>query len=40
MAVKPFLGVVRNSIPSNWNDSKMNLSDPDCSLDLEYAYGY
>jgi microtubule-associated protein-like 6 len=40
MAVKPFLGVVRNSVPSDWNDSKVKLSDPDCSMDLEYVHGY
>jgi microtubule-associated protein-like 6 len=40
MAVKPFLGAVKNSVPSDWKDSKVNLNEPDCSLDLEYVHGY
>lgn len=40
LAVKPFLGVVKNSVPSNFDANKVNLSVPNVNLDLEYVYGY
>lgn len=40
MAVKPFLGVVKNSVPSSFDPKKVDLSIPNMSLDLEYIHGY
>jgi len=40
MAVKPWLGVVNNSIPSKFKPSKRDGEAPDATLELEYIYGY
>lgn len=40
MAVKPWLGVIKNSVPSNYKPSKNTSYDPDANLDLEYVFGY
>ncbi len=40
MAVKPYMGVIRNSVPTNWSSKNENLSEPDSILELEYVYGY
>jgi WD40 repeat protein/Ca2+-binding EF-hand superfamily protein len=40
MAVKPFLGVIKNSIPSGVNPSKLSTSIPDAALILDYVHGY
>lgn len=40
MAVKPFLGVVKNSVPSGFNEKKVNLNEPDANLELEFVHGY
>jgi WD40 repeat protein/Ca2+-binding EF-hand superfamily protein len=40
MAVKPFLGVVKNSVPSDFDPKKYDPSNPNVSLDLEYVHGY
>lgn len=40
MAVKPYLGVVKNSVPSYWKDSSQDLSEPNHSLELEFIHGY
>jgi len=40
MAIKPFLGVVKNSVPSDFDPSKVNLSEPETNLDLEFIHGY
>jgi len=40
MAVKPFVGVVKNSVPTNFNSSKINLNEPNANLELEFVHGY
>lgn len=40
MAVKPWKGVIDNSIPSDYKPSKTDGDAPDASLKLEYVYGY
>ena len=40
MAVKPFLGAVKNSAPSNSRDFKGNLDPPDMDMQLKYVHGY
>lgn len=40
MAVKPFLGVVKNSVPSDFNEKNINLNEPNSNLELEFVHGY
>ena len=40
MAVKPWKGVVDNSVPSDYKPSKLDGAKPDANLELEYVYGY
>lgn len=40
LCVKPFLGVVNNSVPSDYKPSKKDMMKPECELELEYVYGY
>lgn len=40
MAVKPWLGVVKNSVPTNYKRQKGDNEAPDASLELEYIHGY
>jgi hypothetical protein len=40
MAVKPFEGVVRNSVPSNFDSKKIDYNAPNANLDLEFVHGY
>lgn len=40
MAVKPWKGVIDNSVPSNYKPSKTDGNAPDANLKLEYVYGY
>lgn len=40
MAVKPWKGVIDNSIPSDYKPSKTDGDAPDANLKLEYVYGY
>jgi Ca2+-binding EF-hand superfamily protein len=40
MAVKPWKGVIDNSVPSNYKPSKADSEPPDANLKLEYVYGY
>lgn len=40
MAVKPWLGVIKNSVPSNYKPSKGDSQGPDATLELEYVFGY
>jgi microtubule-associated protein-like 6 len=40
MAVRPWEGVVRNSVPTNYRPTKGEDDPPDASLELEYIYGY
>jgi hypothetical protein len=40
MAVKPWKGVIDNSVPSDYKPSKTDGDAPDASLKLEYVYGY
>ena len=40
MAVKPWKGVIDNSIPSDYKPSKNDGDAPDAGLKLEYVYGY
>ena len=40
MAVKPWKGVIDNSIPSGYKPSKIDGAEPDANLKLEYVYGY
>ena len=40
MAVKPWMGVVNNSQPSNWRPSKRDGEAPDATLELEYVHGF
>ena len=40
MAVKPWAGVVRNSVPTNYKPSREAGAAPEATLELEYVYGY
>lgn len=40
MAVKPWLGVVKNSVPSKYKPNPRDSEAPDASLQLEYIHGY
>jgi hypothetical protein len=40
MAVKPFKGVVENSVPSDYKPSKRDGAAPDATLELQHVYGY
>jgi len=40
MAVKPYLGVVRNSVPSNFKRDPKDSEAPNASLELHYVHGY
>ena len=40
MAVKPWMGVVRNSVPDGFKPSKRDGVAPDATLELEYVHGY
>ena len=40
MAVKPYLGVVKNSVPSDFDAKKVDNSEPSMGLELEYVHGY
>lgn len=40
MAVKPWEGVIKNSVPRNYQASPLDLKEPEASLELEYIYGY
>jgi len=40
MANKPWLGSVKNSVPTGYKASKLDREAPDASLQLEYVYGY
>lgn len=40
MAVKPWKGVIDNSVPSDYKPSKSDGDAPDANLKLEYVYGY
>lgn len=40
MAVKPWEGAVRASVPSNYKPKKEDADAPNTSLSLEYVYGY
>ena len=40
LAVKPWEGVVKNSVPSNYKPSKSETNPPDACLQLEYIHGY
>jgi len=40
MAIKPWKGVVDNSIPSTYVANKRDGEAPDASLELNYVYGY
>lgn len=34
------MGVIKNSVPSNWSKGNENLNEPECRLELEYIHGY
>lgn len=40
MAVKPWKGVIDNSVPDDYKPSKLDGAAPDANLKLEYVYGY
>lgn len=40
MAVKPYVGAVKNSAPSNSTDFKPNLDPPEMDIQLKYVHGY
>jgi len=40
MAVKPFAGVIKNSVPSTYKPSNRDSEAPDATLQLEYIHGY
>lgn len=40
MAVRPYEGVVRNSVPSGYRPRKGEDDPPDANLELEYIHGY
>ena len=39
MAVKPWLGVVKNSVPTNYKPNPRDGDAPDANLELEYIHG-
>mmetsp|Transcript_16129 Transcript_16129/g.13678 ORF Transcript_16129/g.13678 Transcript_16129/m.13678 type:complete len:121 (+) Transcript_16129:801-1163(+) len=40
MAVKPWVGTVKATVPSSYNPSKGDSDEPEANLELEYVYGY
>ena len=40
MAIKPFEGTVRNSVPTNYKPSKSDGDTPNASLKLNYVHGF
>lgn len=40
MAIKPFVGVVKNSVPSDFDSKKVNMNEPNANLELEFVHGY
>lgn len=40
MAVKPWIGVIRNSVPTKYRPNPRDGEAPDASLELEHIYGY
>lgn len=40
MAVKPWIGVIKNSVPSKYKPSPRDSEAPDATLQLEYIHGY
>ncbi len=40
MAVKPWVGAVKNSVPTSYKPGKNDSSAPEASLSLEYVHGY
>ena len=40
MAVKPWKGVIDNSVPTGYTPNKEDKQIPNAGLDLEYVYGY
>jgi hypothetical protein len=40
MAIKPWKGVVENSVPTSYKPSSRDGAAPDATLQLEYIYGY
>ncbi len=40
MAVRPWMGVIKNSVPTNYKPNKRETEAPDASLQLEYIHGY
>jgi len=40
MAVKPWVGVVQNSVPTGYKPSKQDGAPPDATLELQHIYGY
>ena len=40
MAVKPWIGVVNNSVPDGYKPSKRDGEAPDATLDLDYVHGF
>ncbi len=40
MAVRPYEGVIRNSVPSDFDDSNINLNEPNANLELQFVHGY
>lgn len=40
MAVKPYVGVVKNSIPSHFSQNMVSMNEPNANLELEFVHGY
>ena len=40
MSVKPWMGVVNNSVPDGFRPNKRDGEAPDATLELEYVHGY
>lgn len=40
MAVKPWVGTVKATIPTNYKKSRGDSEEPEADLELEYVYGY
>ena len=40
MATKPWIGTVKNMVPTGFTPSKNDGNAPEASLELEYVYGY
>ena len=40
MAVKPWMGVVNNSVPDGYKPNSRDGDAPDATLDLEYVHGF